>query len=179
METIEREPDESWIVWTELNDEADAITKAIPGAVQIAGRDSVEDKEKRLVSFSTGETRVLVSKGSICGFGLNWQHCAHMCFVGINNSFESWYQSVRRCWRFGQTRPVDIHIFYLHIEAPILRNLSRKETEAARMHHLMTQAILEHHQWQIPVQPYEPKGEMAVPAWLTANVERHTYVERD
>jgi hypothetical protein len=102
-----------------------------------------------------------------------------MCFVGINNSFESWYQSVRRCWRFGQTRPVDAHIFYLQIESPILRNLSRKESEAARMHHLMTQAILEHHQWQIPVQPYEPKGEMVVPAWLSANVERIEYDARD
>jgi hypothetical protein len=179
VETIHREPDEPWLVWAELNDEADAITNALPGAVQIAGRDSVEEKEKRLLRFCSGETHILVSKASICGFGLNLQHCARICFVGINNSFESWYQSVRRCWRFGQTRPVDVHIFYLQIESPILRNLSRKEAEASRMHHLMTQAILEHHQWQVPVQPYEPKGEMVLPAWLTANVERTEYAERD
>ena len=102
-----------------------------------------------------------------------------MCFVGINNSFESWYQSVRRCWRFGQTRPVDVHLFYLHIEAAILRNLSRKEQEAERMHHLMTQAILEHHEHRLPTQPYEAARAMQVPAWLTANIERTDYAARD
>lgn len=179
VQTITAEPHEPWLVWAELNDEADMLTAALPDAVQIAGRDSIEDKERRLVSFSTGETRILVSKASICGWGLNWQHCARICFVGINNSFESWYQSVRRCWRFGQTRPVDVHLFYLHIEAAILRNLARKEQEAERMHLLMVQAILEQQQWQTPVQPYGPTRAMQVPAWLTANVERTDYAVRD
>ena len=179
VQTISAEPDEPWLVWCELNDEADMLTAALDGAVQIAGRDSIEDKERRLVSFSTGETRILVTKPSIAGWGLNLQHCARMCFVGINNSFESWYQAVRRCWRFGQTRPVDVHLFYLDIEAAILRNLHRKEQEAQRLHHLMTQAIIEHQTWQTPVQPYEATRAMQVPAWLTANIERTSYAERD
>ena len=122
-----------WVVWCDLNSEGDALTAAIDGAVQIAGADDVEVKEQRLADFAAGKIRVLVSKPSICGFGLNWQHAARMAFVGVTDSFESYYQAVRRCWRFGQTRPVHVHIFASSAEGAVVANLKRKERDALAM----------------------------------------------
>jgi hypothetical protein len=124
---------EPWVVWCDLNAEGDALTAAIPGAVQIAGADSVEVKEQRLADFAAGKFRVLVSKPSICGFGLNWQHAARMAFVGVTDSFESYYQAVRRCWRFGQKRDVHVHIFASSAEGAVVANLRRKERDALAM----------------------------------------------
>lgn len=122
-----------WIVWCDLNAESEALTAAIDGAVEIRGSDAPEHKEKALADFAAGRIRVLVSKPSICGFGLNWQHCARMAFVGVTDSFEAYYQAVRRCWRFGQNRPVDVHIFASHLEGAVLANLKRKEADALAM----------------------------------------------
>jgi hypothetical protein len=130
---VNGEKAEPWVVWCDLNAEGDALTKAIPGAVQIAGSDSVEVKEQRLQDFAEGRTRVLVSKPSICGWGLNWQHSARMAFVGVTDSYEAYYQAVRRCWRFGQTRPVHVHIFASKAEGAVVSNLRRKERDAAEM----------------------------------------------
>lgn len=124
---------EPWVVWCDLNAEGDALTKAIDGAVQIAGADSVEVKEQRLADFAAGRFRVLVSKPSICGFGLNWQHSARMAFVGVTDSFESYYQAVRRCWRFGQRRDVHVHVFASSAEGAVVANLKRKERDAQAM----------------------------------------------
>lgn len=124
---------EPWVVWCELNDEADACEKAIPDSVQIAGADPIEDKERRLVDFAEGRARVLVSKASICGFGLNWQHCSHIAFCGIGHSYEMYYQAVRRCWRFGQTRPVEVHVIVSDAETAVLANVQRKERDAEEM----------------------------------------------
>lgn len=122
-----------WIVWAELNDEANALEKAINGAVQIAGSDNPSEKERKLIEFSRGEFRVLVTKASIAGFGMNWQHCNQMAFVGLSHSYEDLYQAIRRCWRFGQKNPVDVYLFMVDGEQAILDNLKRKETEASRM----------------------------------------------
>lgn len=124
---------EPWVVWCDLNAEGDALTKAIHGAVQISGADPVEAKESRLADFAAGRIRVLVSKPSICGFGLNWQHAARMAFVGVTDSFESYYQAVRRCWRFGQTRDVHVHVFASKAEGAVVTNLRRKERDAQQM----------------------------------------------
>jgi len=124
---------EPWVVWCDLNAEGDALAKAIPGSVQIAGADSVEVKEQRLQDFAEGRTRVLISKPSICGWGLNWQHAARMAFVGVTDSYEAYYQAVRRCWRFGQSREVHVHIFASKAEGAIVSNLKRKEREAGEM----------------------------------------------
>lgn len=124
---------EPWVVWCDLNAEGDALNKAINGAVQIAGADSVEVKEQRLADFAAGKFRVLVSKPSICGFGLNWQHAARMAFVGVTDSFESYYQAVRRCWRFGQKRDVHVHVFASTAEGAVVANLKRKERDAMAM----------------------------------------------
>ncbi len=124
---------EPWVVWCDLNAEGDALTAAIDGAVQIAGADSPEVKEQRLADFAAGKFRVLVSKPSICGFGLNWQHAARMAFVGVTDSFEAYYQAVRRCWRFGQKRDVHVHIFASNAEGAVVANLRRKERDAQAM----------------------------------------------
>jgi hypothetical protein len=126
-------PGEAWVVWCDLNAEGDALERAIPGAVQIAGSDPVEVKEQRLQDFAEGRTRVLVSKPSICGWGLNWQHASHMAFVGVTDSYEAYYQAVRRCWRFGQSRDVHVHIFASKAEGSVVANLKRKEREAGEM----------------------------------------------
>lgn len=130
---VNADASEPWVVWCDLNAEGDALTKAIDGAVQIAGSDPVEVKEARLADFAAGRVRVLVSKPSICGFGLNWQHAARMAFVGVTDSFEAYYQAVRRCWRFGQKRDVHVHVFASSAEGAVVANLKRKERDALQM----------------------------------------------
>lgn len=122
-----------WVVWCDLNAEGDALAKAIPDAIQISGADSTDVKESRLDDFAEGRARVLISKPSICGWGLNWQHAARMAFVGVTDSYEAYYQAVRRCWRFGQSRDVHVHIFASKAEGAIVANLKRKEREAGEM----------------------------------------------
>lgn len=119
-----------WVVWCDLNAEGDALRAAIPDAVEIRGADDADEKERRLADFAAGRIRVLVTKPSIAGFGLNWQHCARMAFVGVTDSFESYYQAVRRCWRFGQKRDVHVHVFASSAEGAIVANLKRKERDA-------------------------------------------------
>lgn len=135
---VNAEPNESWVVWGELNDECDALEAGIEGAIQVAGKDSTEVKEQRLQDFAQGRARVLVSKGSIAGYGLNWQHAARMAFVGVTDSFETYYQCVRRCWRFGQSRPVDVHLFSSSQEGAVAANLKRKERDAKEMAEAMS-----------------------------------------
>ena len=130
---VNGEPNEPWVVWCDLNAEGDALTKAIDGAVQIAGADDTDTKERRLRDFAEGRARVLVSKPSICGWGLNWQHSARMAFVGVTDSYEAFYQAVRREWRFGQTRDVHVHVFASKAEGAVVANLKRKEREAGEM----------------------------------------------
>ena len=130
---VNSERSEAWVVWCDLNAEGDALTAAIDGAVQVAGSDDIDTKERRLQDFAEGRTRVLVSKPSIAGWGCNWQHSARMAFVGVTDSYESFYQAVRRCWRFGQRRPVHAHVFASKAEGAIVANLKRKEREAAQM----------------------------------------------
>jgi len=127
------EPDEYWILWCNLNTESEALTKAIPGAVEVRGSDAAEVKEQRLLDFAEGRTRVLVTKPSIAGHGLNLQHCARMAFVGLSDSFEAMYQATRRSWRFGQKRPVNAHIITAENEGAVVANIKRKEKQAAEM----------------------------------------------
>ncbi len=125
--------DKPWVVWCDLNDESTALTAAINGAIEIRGADDVDTKEGRLDAFASGKSRVLVSKPSICGWGLNWQHASRMAFVGVTDSYEAYYQAVRRCWRFGQKQEVNVHIFASKAEGAIVANLRRKERDASDM----------------------------------------------
>ena len=127
------EDNQPWIIWCDLNDESKMLTESIVGAVEVAGKHDTDLKESRLLDFAEGRVRVLVSKASIAGWGLNWQHCARIGFVGVTDSWESYYQAVRRCWRFGQKREVDVHIFASELEGAIVANLKRKEADALSM----------------------------------------------
>jgi len=125
--------DEPFLVWCNLNSESDALRKSITDAVEVKGSDSSEHKEKSLIGFSDGSIRSLVTKPSIAGFGMNWQHCANMAFVGLSDSYEQFYQAVRRCWRFGQKKPVNVYVITAETEGAVVQNIKRKESEAMAM----------------------------------------------
>lgn len=121
--------DQPWVCWCDLNVESEAITAAIPGAVEVKGSDSDDHKARALLGFTRGEIRVIVTKPTIAGFGLNWQHCAHTAFVGLSHSYEALYQALRRFWRFGQERRVNAHIITSELEGAVVRNIQRKEAQ--------------------------------------------------
>jgi hypothetical protein len=123
---------ESIVSWCYLNREGDLLTKLIDGAVQVSGDDSDEKKEEIFTAFSTGQARAIVTKPIIAGMGLNWQHCHRQTFFP-SHSFEQWYQSIRRCWRFGQKNPVTVDVITSEGEANVLSNLMRKSEAADRM----------------------------------------------
>lgn len=162
-----------WIVWCDLNAEGDALRAAIPGAVEIRGSDDADVKEQRLIDFAAGRIRVLITKPSIAGFGLNWQHCARMAFVGVTDSWESYYQAVRRCWRFGQKREVEVHIFASDLEGAIVSNLQRKERDAKAMADSLSaethDAVMEEVTGNVrQSNPYSPSRTVEIPAWLVS-----------
>lgn len=169
--TVNADKSEPWIVWCDLNAEADALREAIPDAVEIRGPDDADLKESRLADFAAGRIRVLISKPSICGWGLNWQHCARIAFVGVTDSFEAYYQAVRRCWRFGQKREVEVHIFASESEGAVVANLRRKEDAAIAMAESLSAETREAVMSEVVGQTrhfnnYQPAVEIAIPAWL-------------
>jgi hypothetical protein len=162
------------VIWCELNTESEALAKAIPDAVEVRGSNSVEEKVKFLEGFASGRHRVMVSKPSIAGFGLNWQHCARQVFLGASYSYEQTYQAIRRSWRFGQNWPVDIHIIRAEIEDHIIANYRRKEAAAERLAVEMTARVRDSVQAEVLGQvvprwiDYQPRKRMEVPRWLKA-----------
>lgn len=163
-----------WIVWCDLNDESDSLAEAIPGAVEVRGSNTAEEKEAMLAAFASGSARVLISKPSICGFGLNWQHCADVAFVGVTDSWEAYYQAVRRCYRFGQKRPVAVHIFASELEGSVVKNLQRKEADAAVMAEELSRetsamVLAEVRGSSRVTNAYEPTMPVVVPAWMEAS----------
>ena len=139
--------DEQWIVWCDLNAESEALTKAISGAVEVAGRHSDDEKASRMLGFSAGEHRVIVTKPQIAGFGMNWQNCANMAFAGLTHSYERFYQAVRRCWRFGQEREVSVHVVLSEPERPVLTSIRRKEADAQKMAKAMVAHMCSMEDW--------------------------------
>ena len=134
------ESPEPWIVWCDFNAEGDLLEKSIPGSVQVAGNDTDKHKVDAILDFISGKTRVLISKPSIFGWGLNLQHCRNQAFVGLSDSYESFYQAVRRSYRFGQTQEVDIHLFISTAEGAVLSNIKRKHADLERL----TAGMVEH-----------------------------------
>lgn len=123
----------SAIVWCHLNDESKALAQAIPDAIEVTGSMTADEKEAAIMAFTHGEKRVIVTKPSIAGFGMNWQHCADMVFAGLDDSFESFYQAVRRCYRFGQKDVVNVHLVSSSAEGAVKANLQRKQAQATDM----------------------------------------------
>lgn len=162
---------EQWICWCDLNAESSSLADAIPGAVEIRGDQPAEFKEQAIEDFVAGKTRVIVTKPSIAGMGLNLQCCARVAFVGLSNSFEAFYQAVRRNWRFGQTRPVDCHIIISDADGAVRLNLERKRDAAEQMATEMLVGMGDIQRATIRALEresigYEPTKQMTIPAWL-------------
>lgn len=163
--------DRPWVMWCHMNDESTQLTKAIKGAVETKGSDSEDRKEKILEDFSFGRIQHLVTKAKVAGFGMNWQHCADSAFVGLNDSFEQVFQAVRRFWRFGQTKPVNVHFIASEIEGAVVANLRRKEADAERMADAMISHMADLTAANIKgivrqKVDYEPKQKIIIPSWL-------------
>ena len=165
---LEAEPDQAWIVWVDTDYEADAVMARLPGAIEVRGSQSIEEKERRLVSFSEGRSRVIVTKPSLAGFGLNWQHCARQCFAGISFSYEAWYQAIRRSWRFGQTRPVHVHVVCADTERAIWTVVERKSGDHEAMKCEMVAAMRRSMRVEKSCKLYKPTQEATLPAWVAA-----------
>ncbi|MGH3260680.1 MAG: helicase-related protein, partial [Trebonia sp.] len=132
-ELVAAEPGEPWLLWCALNDEANELARLLPGAVNVHGAMSPEEKAEALLGFADGHIPTLITKPSIAGRGLNWQRCARMAFVGLGDSYEDYFQCIRRCLRYGQTRRVHAHVVLSEIEQQIAANVARKEREADQM----------------------------------------------
>lgn len=165
-ELVNGEPGEAWVVWCDTDYEADALAARIPDALEVRGSMPDHVKEERLVAFSEGNARVIISKPSIAGFGLNWQHCARIAFVGLSFSYESFYQAVRRCWRFGQSRPVECHIAMADTERNIWDVISRKSGDHEAMKVEMYAAMRRAHETREIKIDYQPTKPARLPAWM-------------
>lgn len=169
-EKIMAETSEPWIVWCETNDEADALVARLPKdcTVEVRGQHSADEKERKLISFSQGESRIIITKPSIAGFGLNWQHAARQAFIGLSFSYESYYQAVRRSWRFGQKRPVHVHIACADTERTIYETVTRKAEDHGTMKRAMEKAMRNASQSRKANVEYMPTKEATLPAWIAA-----------
>lgn len=170
-----------FLVWCDLNAESKMLAKMIPGAVEVTGSDKDEHKEKSMLDFCAGRFRVLISKPSICGFGMNFQHCAQMAFVGLSDSYEQFYQATRRCWRFGQKNPVTASVIISEAEGSVADNISRKEADAKKMADKMvshTRRILKNeiHQTEMKDMEYSADEYMRLPSWVLAIDKKHMVV---
>lgn len=163
---VAAEPSEPWIVWCDTDYEADALKAAIPEAIEVRGSDKPEVKEARLLAFTDGSVRVLITKPKIAGFGLNWQHCARVAFVGLSFSYEAFYQAVRRCWRFGQSRQVQVHVALADTEMAIWQTILRKRNEHSEMSRRMVSAMQEAAEKDTVKKAYAGQA-MKLPAFLT------------
>lgn len=161
---------EQWLVWCDLNAESEELTRLITGAVEVKGSDRPEYRSKIMLSFSMGLVKCLVTKPSIAGFGMNWQQCHNMIFVGLSDSYEQYYQAVRRCWRFGQKCPVDVHIVISSREGCVKENIERKQTDCERMRDAMVAQTKEITRKELQstcrlATPYHPSEVLHLPAW--------------
>ena len=172
VEIVLREPEEPWLIFCNLNSEADAIEKALPNCLQVAGRDSPEIKVARLLGFKTGHPLWLATKGSIAAHGMNYQHCARLLCVGLTDSFEMIYQGIRRVWRFGQDRPVEAYFIASELEGAVVANLKRKEVAfdkmldamSDHMRDLMRANVLSGYESNDFI---EPRLRMELPTWIS------------
>lgn len=171
LEIITENNIENCLIWCNYNDESEYLSNLIPGAYEIKGSDTDEHKEKGMMGFANGEVKYLVTKPSICGFGMNWQNCNNMIFCGLSDSFEQFYQAIRRCYRFGQTKEVNVYVVTSQAEENVLINIKKKEEAHKDMSREMMKLLnviskenlysLRHKRTN-----YIPQEQMKKPAWL-------------
>lgn len=135
-------PDDPWLIWVNTDYEADAVSDLL-NLVEVRGPDKPAEKERKLLGFAAREFPILLTKPKIAGFGMNWQHCSNVVFMGLSYSYESLYQAIRRCWRYGQTRKVTVHIVAAESEGSVLAAIQRKEKEHLKMKAEMNEAMRE------------------------------------
>lgn len=155
-----------WLVWCNLNNESGALRRAIPDSTEVKGSDPIEHKIDAMVGFTEGRYRVMITKPSIAGFGMNWQHCANMAFVGLSDSFEQFYQAVRRCWRFGQKCPVNAHVIVADTEGAVVANIQRKEKDASEMIDELVRHVGNEYVKFRDDDRYTGNKELQIPAWM-------------
>lgn len=159
------------LIWCNMNEESEKLTAAIAGAVEVTGSMKPEQKRDALVGFTDQTISKLVSKPRIAGFGMNWQHCNHIVFTGLSDSWEQFYQAIRRCWRFGQTKPVHVHIVSADCEGAVVANIKRKDQQHKEMSEKMMAVTKSLTMAQLGKAKredsnYIPTEPMEIPAWI-------------
>lgn len=161
---------ENWLVWCDLNDEANLANKLIDNSVNVQGSDSDEYKAKNMLDFANGDLKCLITKPKIAGYGMNWQICHKVIFLGLSDSFEAFYQAVRRCWRFGQTEDVDVYVIISYCEGAVLDNVQRKQDEADKMKQNLIELTKDLTKRELTAtsritSEYQPSITMILPKW--------------
>lgn len=162
--------DEQWLVWCDLNDESHTLHSLINDSVEVQGSDKDEHKTNSMLNFAQGDIKCLVTKPKIAGFGMNWQNCHNMIFTGLSDSYEAYYQALRRCWRFGQTKEVNVYIIISAKEGCVKQNIERKQTDFIKMQKEMTELTKEITKKELKKTcrlstPYNPQTKMILPDW--------------
>jgi superfamily II DNA or RNA helicase len=168
---------DSCLIWVDYNDESTSIAKQFE-ITEVTGSDSDEHKENAMLGFANGDIKYLVSKPSICGFGMNFQKCHNMIFCGISDSFERFYQAIRRCYRFGQTEEVNVYVIISQKEISVLNNIKRKEEQHQRMSQNMidrTSSILKNeiHSTMKITEDYIADKLVVIPSWVKTESEEY------
>lgn len=171
VELVKTRPHEQWLIWCDLNDESAELTKSIQGAVEVKGADNDEHKINAMIGFQKGTVQILVSKPKIAGMGMNFQSCRNMIFVGLSDSYEMFYQAVRRCWRFGQNNNVNAFVVTAETEGAVVKNILRKEEQAEMMAEMMVEHMKDIntsdiHGLKRDVAEYNANVKMIVPSWV-------------
>lgn len=162
---------DNWIVWCDLNDESAKLASLINNSVEVKGSDKSSHKRDSMLDFANDKIKCLVTKPSIAGFGMNWQNCNNMIFVGLSDSYEAYYQAIRRCWRFGQAKEVNVYIIISSQEGTVKENIERKQQDTEKMQQAMIKltkdiTAKELKQTTRITTMYEPNMEMQLPNWI-------------
>lgn len=172
-----KDPNGQWLVWTNLNAEADgmAVKRKANGMMNVQGSDTNEYKADTMTGFAYGTVKELVSKPKIAGFGMNWQTCHNMIFLGLSDSFEQWYQAIRRCWRFGQTHPVDVYVVTADTEGNVVDNIKRKEADSETLYAEMVEYMKdinmnEIHAMKRDTTDYKPAMKTKIPSFISTKI---------
>ncbi len=169
---VRAQPDVPWLIFCNTDYEAEALRGLLPEVVEVRGPEKPEKKEAKLIGFAKAAFLWMLSKVEIAGWGMNYQHCWNVVFMGLSYSFEGMFQGIRRCWRFGQTREVNAHIVYAHTEGPVLQTIRRKEAQYEELQAEMNAAMREEQLAQrAPKHKYEHTKRMKVPEWLKTENE--------
>lgn len=164
---VAAEPDETWVIWCDTNYESDALLAAIPDAIDVRGSQLIDEKEEKLEGFGKGEFKRLIAKPSMC-FGLDWPFCARMAFVGRSYSYETWYQAIRRCVRYGQTRPLKVHLAISEGEMATGAVIDRKAADHLKMRTAMREAMRRAQENSTTAKvAYQPEKITRMPAWIS------------